>query len=100
MHVKMVLMLLFQVQEQLSNLKAEKDRYQEETYENIQQMRARVHKLQEEKHDLELKLDDERRYSYVLTFFSQPGSIFTSSWLFFFLPHSARIFKMLKLLNF
>lgn len=50
-----------EAQDQLAQLKVEKERQQEEKDDNIHQLRALIQKLQTEKHDLELKLDDEKR---------------------------------------
>ena len=51
-----------QAQDQLAQMKAAQDRLQEETEENISHMRARVQKLEKQNHDLEMKLEDEKRY--------------------------------------
>ncbi|XP_053375815.1 CAP-Gly domain-containing linker protein 1-like isoform X3 [Mercenaria mercenaria] len=50
-----------EAQDQLTQLRAEKERLHEGTDESIQQLKAKVQKLASEKHDLEEKLDDEKR---------------------------------------
>lgn len=50
-----------ETQDQLMQLRAENDRLQEGSGESIQQLKAMVQKLASEKHDLEEKLDDEKR---------------------------------------
>lgn len=50
-----------EAQDQLTQLRVEKERLHDESEESIQQLRARIQKLASEKHDLEGKLEDERR---------------------------------------
>jgi hypothetical protein len=50
-----------EAQDQLTQLRAETDRLQEGSEESIQQLKAKIQKLASEKHDLEEKLDDEKR---------------------------------------
>ena len=42
-------------------MQLEKDRFQEETEGSLQQLNAHIQKLLAEKHELEEKLEDERR---------------------------------------
>ena len=51
-----------QAQDQLAHLKVERERYHEEAEENIGHLRSRIQKLETANHDLEMKLEDERRF--------------------------------------
>ena len=51
----------FKAQDQLTQMKVAQERLQEEAEGNVNHLRARVQKLEKLNHDLEMKLEDERR---------------------------------------